>query len=412
MNPIESSFRNASPAQLAVAMQDARNYTLALFERFQSSGLDNLAQVPYFPIINPPLWELGHIAWFAEWFVLREAASSNPVAAKFPCLLASGDRWFDSNRVPHKSRWKLDLPDTAAIKKYADEVFNRILDKLASLDKLGQVANNAQALYPYRLVLAHEDMHGEAWAYTLQTLGLAAPPPMSALPRQLLMARPSIAKSPKALSLKGGTFQLGSPSDQDFAFDNEKWAHPVLLPPFTICPTLVTNAEYIKFIRQGGYQEMQFWSEAGRAWLASKNRSAPCYWRPDGKRWLCQRFGAPMKLPSNEPVRHVSFYEAQAYCNWAGCRLPTEAEWEFSALSAGPSFRWGDLWEWTSSAFGPYPGFSADAYLEYSAPWFNTHQVLRGASFATQPRMCSPRYRNFFTPERDDIFVGFRTCAI
>ena len=403
MIPIQSSFRNASPAQIAAAMQDARNYTLALFERFQSCGMDNLARVPYFPIINPPLWELGHIAWFAEWFVLREAASSHPAAAKLPCLLSSGDRWFDSSRVAHKSRWKLDLPDTVAIKKYTDEIFNRILDKLAL------VANNAKALYPYRLVLAHEDMHGEASTYTLQTLGFAAPPP---LPGRTLPGRTLSARSPKELSLKGGIFQLGSSPDQDFVFDNEKWAHAVSLHPFTICSTLVTNAEYIKFMRQGGYQKMQFWSDAGRAWLASRKRSAPCYWQPDGTRWRCQRFGAPMRLSGSEPVRHVSFYEAQAYCNWAGRRLPTEAEWEFAALVAGPDFRWGDLWEWTSSAFAPYSGFSADAYLEYSAPWFNTHQVLRGASFATQQRMCSPRYRNFFTPERDDIFVGFRTCAI
>ena len=409
MIPIQSSFRNASPAQLAAAMQDARNYTLALFECFQSHGLDDLGRVPYISIINPPLWELGHIAWFAEWFVLREAASSNPVTAKSPCLLNSGDRWFDSSLVAHSNRWTLDLPDTAVIKKYADEVFNRILDKLAT------VPNNAQALYPYRLVLAHEDMHGEAWAYTFQTLGLTAPPQLHerTLPGRTLPSRTLTGQKlpPKELSLQGGTFQLGSPPDHDFVFDNEKWAHPVSLPPFTIRPTLVTNAEYIEFMRQGGYQEMDFWSEAGRAWLAAKKRSAPCYWEPDGELWLCQRFGALMRLFDNEPVRHISLYEAQAYCSWAKCRLPTEAEWEFSAMSAGSHFRWGDLWEWTSSSFEPYPLFSADRYLEYSAPWFNTHQVLRGASFATQPRMASPHYRNFFTPERDDIFVGFRTCA-
>ena len=392
-----SSFRNASAAQLAAAMQDARNYTLGLFERFQSSGLDDLVRVPYLPIINPPLWELGHIAWFAEWFVLREAATSHPAAAQYPCLLAAGDRWFDSTNVAHKTRWTLDLPDTATIKKYADEVLTRILDKLAN------VTDDATGLYPYRLVLAHEDMHGEAFAYTLQTLGLAAPPQFA--------TRTFSPATHAELRLNGGTFQLGSQAAHDFVFDNEKWAHQIILPAFTISSTLVSNTEYKQFMGEGGYQKMHFWDDAGRAWLAAKKRAAPCYWQRDGELWLCQRFGTLMELPDNEPVRHVSLHEAQAYCRWAGRRLPSEAEWEFAALSGHPNFHWGDLWEWSSSLFEPYPGFSADAYLEYSAPWFGTHQVLRGASFATQQRIRSPRYRNFFTAERDDIFVGFRTCA-
>jgi iron(II)-dependent oxidoreductase len=127
--------------------------------------------------------------------------------------------------------------------------------------------------------------------------------------------------------------------------------------------------------------------------------------------WLVKRYGKLTEIPAHDPVCHLTLHESQAYCQWAGRRLPSEAEWEFAALSGHPDFRWGDLWEWTNSPFAPYPGFSADAYLEYSAPWFGTHQVLRGASFATQPRIRSPRYRNFFMAERDDIFVGFRTCA-
>ena len=403
MMPIQTSFRNASPAQLAAALQDARDYTLALFERFQEAGLDDPARVPYLAIVNPPLWELGHTAWFAEWFVLREAATSHPASAQRPCLLDAGDRWFDSNTVAHATRWTLDLPDTSAIKSYAEDVLQRILQKLA------HAPDDATALYPFRLVLAHEDMHGEAFAYTLQTLGLTAPP---ILAETTLPVKQRSSTAPRELHFEETTFQLGSSPAQEFVFDNEKWAHPVHLPAFDISSTLVSNQEYRRFMQAGGYDNPRFWSAAGQAWLANTNRSAPRYWQRDGDTWRCMRYGMTVALPDNEPVRHVSLHEAQAYCRWAGRRLPSEAEWELAALSGPPDLRWGDLWEWTGSPFTPYPGFTADRYLEYSAPWFGTHQVLRGASFVTRPRISSARYRNFFKPERDDIFSGFRTCAL
>ena len=392
----QPSFRTASPEQLAYALQDARDYTLALFDCFLSAGLDAPARVPYLTIVNPPLWELGHIAWFSEWFVLREAQSSAPAAAQHPSILPKADSWFDSNAVAHQTRWKLDLPDVAVLKNYGDEVLNRILEKLRHCDPAD--------LYSYRLALAHEDMHGEAFAYTLQTLGVAAP-------RQL--AVPAVPACPQIdIHFVGGEFQLGSKPDQEFVFDNEKWAHKIFVQEFSMLSTLVSNAQYKEFVLDGGYQKTQFWSEAGRVWLALENRLAPRYWQHNNGQWWCVRYGTLMLLPDYEPVRHVTLHEAQAYCKWAGRRLPTEAEWESAALSGNADFFWGDLWEWTSTPFAPYPGFSADRYLEYSAPWFNTHQVLRGASFATRQRMRSPRYRNFFMAERDDIFSGFRTCAV
>ncbi len=206
--------------------------------------------------------------------------------------------------------------------------------------------------------------------------------------------------------------QLGSKPDDGFVFDNEKWAHPIFVPAFTIDSTLVSNAQYMEFVLDGGYEKSPFWNAAAHKDLIQKARLAPRYWVRDGEHWRSTRFGMPTALPPDEPVRHVSLYEAQAYCAWAGRRLPSEAEWTFAALSGDALFCWGDLWEWTSSPFEPYPGFAPDAYREYSAPWFKTHQVLRGASFATQPRMRSAAYRNFYMPEQDDIFVGFRTCSV
>lgn len=383
--------------QLADALQNARDYTLTLFECFAAAGMDVAANVPQLRIVNPPLWELGHIAWFTEWFILREAATSHPADAIYNSLLSRGDDWFDSNTVAHRSRWTLDLPSTGAVKTYCHEVLDRVLDKLT------REAFEDKALYPYRLALAHEDMHGEALLYTLQTLGLAAP--------ARLVSDQQPCYTPVDIRFPGGTLHLGSAADGGFVFDNERRDHACHVAPFTISSSLVSNAQYAEFIADGGYDKRQFWSTAGCNWLMQQERSAPRYWQREGQQWRTMRFGQLSTLTGAEPVRHINLYEAQAYCVWADRRLATEAEWEYAALSGHSAFRWGHLWEWTASPFEPYAGFVADRYREYSEPWFGSQQVLRGASFATPSRLGSAKFRNFYLPERDDIFCGLRTCA-
>jgi ergothioneine biosynthesis protein EgtB len=393
----DDSFRTAPPRQLAAALGSARDYTLCLFDCLAAAGYGDPAHVPRLGTVNPPLWELGHTAWFAEWFILREASSSHPASARRGCLLARGDDWFDSNTVPHRSRWTLDLPGSGALKTYCREVLDRTLDRLA------RAGPDDEALYPFRLALAHEDMHGEAFLYTLQTLGVAAPgrfEPGAVAPARAL-----------PIAVAGGAFTLGGAPQAGFVFDNEQQGHLCNIAPFQIDASLVTNARYLDFVEEGGYQNPRYWNAAGRAWLMRQQRSAPRYWQRAGGQWSTVRFGRPAALAPTEPVRHVSLHEAEAYCAWAGRRLPLEAEWESAAASAQPGFEWGQLWEWTASPFAPYPGFAPDRYREYSAPWFGTHQVLRGASFATPHRLRSPRFRNFYQPGRDDIFAGFRTCA-
>ena len=393
------SFRTANAVQLATAFQDTRAGTLALFDCFTAVGLDQPVNVPPLPIVNPPLWELGHLSWFAEWYILREATSSDPASAVRNSLLTKGDDWFDSNTVPHRQRWSLDLPSAGAMKTYCFEVFDRVLDKLS------RATDDDVTLYPYRLALAHEAMHGEAFSYTLQTLRVAPPASLAA---QII---PAWAQG--QIRFAGGTMTQGiSIPESGFVFDNEQSAFRVQVPSFSIDSTLISNAQYGEFIGDAGYQNPAYWTTAGRAWLMRQSCSAPRAWLRDGQRWICERFDRHIGLVANEPVRHVNLFEAQAYCAWAHRRLPTESEWEFAAGSGHPAFRWGDLWEWTCSAFAPYPGFEAGAYREYSAPWFGSHQSVRGASFATSGRMKSLYYRNFYEPHRNDMFIGFRTCAI
>ncbi len=387
------------PRALDAALADARRHTLALFDALAAAGYGHAAQVPRMARLNPPLWELGHIAWFAEWFVLREAAGSQPGDAAKPSLLAHGDRWFDSNQVAHDTRWALDLPAPAALKRYCCDVLDQIRERLA------RTLDDDTALYPWRLVLAHEDMHGEALLYTLQTLGAAAPAPGAGITE---------VRTSGELAFAGGELLLGGEQARGFVFDNERQAAPCRVAPFAIDAGLVSNAAYLDFVRAGGYQSPRYWSEAGRGWLMASERAAPRYWQQDGTGggWITVRFGRPAALDPREPVRHVSLHEAEAYCNWAGRRLPREEEWEFAASAGEPGFSWGRLWEWTASRFLPYPGFAADRYREYSAPSFGNCQSVRGASFATPVRLRAPQFRNFYGPGRDDIFVGFRTCSV
>lgn len=386
--------RRLSGAALASALRDSRAQTLRSADTY-AAALPGLA-VPARDDLNPPLWEIGHVAWFQEWWTVRNperarGAAADPEVARPPSRLAVADALYDSSRVAHATRWSLALPDAARTRDYLAAVLEAALALLPA-------TRGDDETYFHRLVLFHEDMHNEAAIYMANTLGFPVPD-----------ARAPLAGPRGALAVEGCAYRLGWHGD-GFAFDNEQAAHAVMLAPFEIDRAPVDNAAFAAFVEADGYANPQWWSEAGRAWLAQTGAGHPARWRRAGSGWEWLHFGSRRPLDASLPAMNLTCHEAEAWCRWAGRRLPTEAEWECAALGH-PDFSWGDVWEWTADAFLPYPGFAAHPYRDYSAPWFGTRRVLRGASIATHPRMAHPRYRNFFTPERDDIFAGFRSCA-
>jgi len=330
---------------------------------------------PKLAIVNPPLWEIGHVAWFQERWCLRHRESG----ALCESILAQADALYDSSAVPHDARWQLPLPGLAATRRYAEAVLEAVLDRL------GREPENASLGYFVRLATLHEDMHAEAFHYTRQTLGYQDPFPDEAWFPAVPMPQAHDAEC------EGGAFELGARPGDGFVFDNEKWAHEVRLAPFRIARAPVTNAQYLRYVESGG--------------------AAPRYWRREGGAWLQRRFARWVPLAPHEPAVNLSWDEAQGWCGWARRRLPSEAEWAYAAAQGVLEAR-GLVWEWTSSAFGPYPGFVADPYRDYSQPWFGSHKVLRGGSFATPARVAREGFRNFYLPDRGDIFAGFRSCAV
>jgi iron(II)-dependent oxidoreductase len=391
---------------------------------------------PKLAIVNPPLWELGHVAWFQEYWCLRRTAQDRIADP----IITGADALYDSAKVAHDTRWSLPLPDLNATRAYQAGVLERVIRRLE------REPDNRELRYFVRLAVYHEDMHAEAFHYTRQTLGYGDP-------FQFNESAPvHYRQATKDVELPGGVFSLGASPGGAFVFDNEKWAHEVRLQPFRISRTPVTNREYAAFVDAGGYSRREWWSEDGWAWKARENQGAPKYWMKRDGTWSQRRFDRVVALRLDEPVVHVSWHEAQAYCLYAKRRLPSEAEWELAASwDAGARrkrhYPWGsqfpdavhanlespgvaaieahpegdaasgcrqmigNVWEWTASAFTPYPGYVVDPYKEYSEPWFGTHKVLRGGSFATTRRLIRNTWRNFYTPDRSDIFAGFRTCA-
>ena len=415
----------ATAEELELALVDARARSLALLEDLDDEEMLG----PKLRIVNPPLWEIGHVAWFQERWTLRHLSGR-------ASLLDGSDALYDSAAVVHDSRWELGLPDRAGTLRYVRDVLDGVLERLRSVPLTGD------ELYFHRLALFHEDMHGEAFVYTRQTNGWA-PPPVEA-PAEPEPGGPHSGDVEHA----GGLLELGAPREAPFALDNEQWRHTVEVRPFRLACAPVTQAELRAFVEDDGYARRELWSDVGWTWRNAAGAERPVYWRRVDDGWQRRHYDRWVPLEEHRAALHVNWYEADAFCRWAGRRLPTEAQWE---LAAGAALHpWGDaaatpehanldlardgcvdvgafvagdtasgcrqmtgnLWEWTATTFGPYPGFVPGPYKEYSEPWFGDHMVLRGGAFATRARMLRNTWRNFYTPDRRDVLAGFRTAAL
>ena len=439
-------------AQFIETLRETRARTLELVNDLRDEQLIG----PRLQIVNPLQWEIGHLAWFQEFWVLRHFGGQPPI-------LTHGDELYDSARVAHDTRWDLPLLERDETLAYMQRVLERVINQAGDEAGLTDSEGHNQD-YFLNLVLLHEQMHDEAITYTRQTLSYPAPAIAEVNKIRFAKQDAPLPQTNHDLTsdaeIPGGKFILGSDCEQRFTFDNERLAHEVEIASFAISKTAVSNSQFKNFVEDNGYKRSELWTAEGWRWRTATAAEHPVYWRREGNGWLRRNFDEWVALDGRLPVLHVNWHEADAYCRWAQRRLPTEAEWEMAASGERAEngrglttrkrrYPWGDdlpaperanldwramgcmpvdalpagdsafgcrqmignVWEWTASDFNPYPGFVAGPYKEYSEPWFGDHKVLRGGCWVTRSRLIHNTYRNFYTPDRRDVWAGFRTCA-
>ena len=415
------------------SFNETRNTTLQLVKNLERDDFGVQTAV----FMSPPKWHIGHVSWLNEIVLSKTQPNYEFVSDELSEYLNSYYNQFGKPYDKSK-RGVMSRPTVDEILQYFDVITNKVRDVISKpLEK--------ETAYLFTMAINHECQHQELLVYDLQHL-------LGDQYRPAKINEPvaSSNKEKKAIKVDGGLYNLGY-SGKDYCYDIELPEHKTYLNDYQIDNFLTSNSEYLEFMNDGGYEDYSFWLSDGWDAVKKNGWKSPMYWEKDGDEWITRDFAGKRKINPNEPVCHVSFYEAAAYCKWANKRLPTEAEWEKAALWNNEKeikmiFPWGnekpteshanllesniwncsnvgayengksnygcyqmigDVWEWTSSEFIGYPGFKS-GFDEYNDKWFTNQKVLRGGSFGTPSKSIRGSYRNFFRLDERWLISGFR----
>jgi ergothioneine biosynthesis protein EgtB len=433
MSPSPHTLRPVAPAQELVArrFQSVRQLTETLAAAL--SAEDQTAQS--IPEVSPTKWHRAHTTWFFETFVLeRHEPDFVPVHRAYRMLFNS---YYETvgEQYPRPRRGVITRPGIEEIAAYRTQVDDRVRHLVCNTNTSQP---DHQLISLVELGIHHEQQHQELLLMDIKhVLSLNPLEPAYRLSSQA----PSPGTDPgfRWVSLHGGLVEVGRPGDESpgrFSFDNERPRHLVYLEPFQLADRLVTAAQWQAFIDDGGYQRPELWLSDGWHTVHAQAWAAPLYWRRRDNGWWIHTLAGSRPVTDAEPVCHISFYEADAFARWAGARLPTEFEWEHAASSlpstnrpfdlerlhpfpaidhpsAALSQLIGDCWQWTASAYSPYPGFAAEpgAVGEYNGKFMSGQMVLRGGCALTPPGHTRPTYRNFFPPAARWPMAGLRLAS-
>ncbi|MDQ3761279.1 MAG: ergothioneine biosynthesis protein EgtB [Actinomycetota bacterium] len=432
--PITELGNAALRDHLAAELTRTRARTAALTDVVDDAELVR----PHSRIMSPLVWDFAHIGNQEELWLVRDVGGRDPVRADI-------DQFYDAFKHPRPNRPALPLLDPSETRRYLGEVRSKVFDVLERTPLEGR--RLVEQGFAFGMIVQHEQQHDETMLATHQ---------LRVGPAALHASAPQPERStdlPAEVLIPAGEFTMGT-STEPWALDNERPAHRACTGAYWLDTIPVTNRDYQRFLADGGYDDQRWWSEQGWMHRCEAGLVAPLFWHRDNESWWRTRFGVTEPVPADEPVMHVSFFEAQAYAAWVGKRLPTEVEWEKAARldpATGRSrrFPWGDedptpvhanlgqrhlqpapagsypagasplgvhqligdVWEWTSSGFSGYPGFAPFPYREYSEVFFGgDYRMLRGGSFGSDAAACRGTFRNWDHPVRRQVFAGFR-CA-
>jgi ergothioneine biosynthesis protein EgtB len=403
-----SETAKTTDVDLAMRYRAVREHTERLCEPLKTE--DYIPQ----PIadVSPARWNIAHTTWFFEEMILRKFVSNYKVFDESFGFLFNSYYNTIGERTPRDRRC-LSRPTVAEIWTFREHVDREMLELIDWhtepanwTDPPGEpLLNPGDELYDLVVLgINHEQQHQELLLsdlkYTFSVNPLFPAYRLGYVPEEM-----QESWEPSFIKIDESIYEVGLLGDQ-FSFDNERPRHPVYVREFEICDHLVTNGEFLEFILAGGYRDHRFWHAEGWDWVNQNAIDSPLYWHKLEGEWSHFTLGGLRKLPLDAPVCHVSFYEASAFAEWKGMRLPTEFEWEV----ANEQFNWGKRWEWTNSAYLPYPGFAkaAGAVGEYNGKFMINQMVLRGASAITPAGHSRPSYRNFFHPHLRWQFTGIR----